>query len=287
MTSGTAVTVQMALISASKSLTQAGIDGASRDARILMAHVLDMDASRITLVAPDALEPAQQAAFEACITRRINREPVSHILGRRQFYGRDFIVTPDVLDPRPETEVLVAEALKRPFASVLDMGVGSGAILLSLLAEQPLAKGQGSDLSDKALKVAGRNADQLGLSKRVSFVQSDWFESISGTFDMIVSNPPYIGLDEMPDLSPELSHEPRLALTDEADGLTPYRIISAGALAHLTPRGRILFEIGPTQGAAVADMLLEQGFKGVRVVPDMDGRDRVVCAVAPRQVAAL
>ncbi|MBU2936936.1 MULTISPECIES: peptide chain release factor N(5)-glutamine methyltransferase [Pacificibacter] len=281
------MTVQQALVLAARRLTEAGLDGAARDARLLMAHVLQIDASRITLVAPEALDTGAQTAFDTCITRRCAREPVSHILGRRSFYGHDFTVTPDVLDPRPETEVLIAEALKKPFSSVLDLGVGSGAIVLSLLAEQPLAKGQGSDLSAKALAVAQSNADQLGLSSRVRFSQSDWFENITGLFDLIVSNPPYIALDEMPDLSPELSFEPRMALTDEADGLQAYRIITAGALAHLRPRGRILLEIGPTQGSAVADMLLAQGFKAVRIVPDLDGRDRIVCAVAPHSNSIL
>ena len=281
------VTVQQALVLAARRLTEAGLDGAARDARLLMAHVLQIDASRITLVAPEALDTGAQTTFDTCITRRCAREPVSHILGRRSFYGHDFTVTPDVLDPRPETEVLIAEALKKPFSSVLDLGVGSGAIVLSLLAEQPLAKGLGSDLSAKALGVAQSNADQLGLSSRVLFIQSDWFENITGLFDLIVSNPPYIALDEMPDLSPELSFEPRMALTDEADGLQAYRIITAGALAHLRPRGRILLEIGPTQGAAVADMLLAQGFKAVRIVPDLDGRDRIACAVAPHSNSIL
>jgi release factor glutamine methyltransferase len=281
------MTVQQALVLAARRLTKAGIDGAARDARVLMAHVLQIDASRITLVAPDMLDAGVQTDFETCITRRIAREPVSHILGRRSFYGRDFNVTPDVLDPRPETEILISEALSLPFSSVLDMGTGSGAIVLSLLAEHPLAKGQGSDLSARALKVAQMNADQLSLSNRVRFTQSDWFDDITGLFDLIVSNPPYIALDEMPDLSPELSFEPCMALTDEADGLEAYRIITAGALNHMRPRGRILFEIGPTQGQAVADMLLAQGFKAVRIVLDLDGRDRVVCGVAPRSITPI
>lgn len=281
MSADAAITVQSALILATRKLTLAGIEGASRDARLLMAHVLQLDPSRITLVAPDPLEDDTCNAFEACIARRVAREPVSHIIGRRMFYGRDFIVSSEVLDPRPETEILIAEALKRPFSSVLDLGVGSGAILLTLLAEQPLAKGQGSDLSNAALKVAKANADHLGLSQRARFTQSDWFDAISGTFDLIVSNPPYIALDEMPSLVPELAHEPRIALTDEADGLVAYRILSAQARYHLAPRGRLLFEIGPTQGQAVADMLMAQGFKGVRIVADLDGRDRVVCGVAP------
>lgn len=279
------MTVQQALVLAARRLSEAGIYGAARDARILMAHVLQIDASRITLVAPDDLDVSAQTEFERCISRRMAREPVSHILGRRNFYGRDFIVTPDVLDPRPETEVLIGEALSKPFASVLDMGVGSGAIVLSLLAEQPLAKGQGSDLSASALAVAQDNADILGVSNRLRLIQSDWYENITGQFDLIVSNPPYIARDEMPDLSPELSFEPRMALTDEADGLQAYRNIAAGALTHIRPRGRILLEIGPTQGCAVAELLLAQGVKAVRILPDFDGRDRVVCGVAPQLIS--
>lgn len=274
-------TVQQALVAGTRVLTAAGIDGAPRDARLLMAYVLGIEAGRVTLVAPDVISNAQRADFDAAIARRAAREPVSHILGHRMFYGRDFIVTRDVLDPRPETEILIEKALERPFASVLDLGTGSGAILLTLLAEQPLAKGLGTDKSDAALAVAADNAARLGMSKRARFAQSDWFADVEGQFDLIVSNPPYIAASEMPDLSPELAHEPRMALTDEADGLTAYRAIATGARAHLAARGRILVEIGPTQGAAVSDMFLDQGFKGVRVLADLDGRDRVVCAQLP------
>jgi len=274
-------TVQMALIAGTKRLAASGLDGAARDARLLMSHVLDLAPDRLTLVMPDDLSETCFLAFEAAIDRRLLREPVSHILGRRQFYGRDFIVSADVLDPRPETETLIDEALSRPFSSVLDLGVGSGAILLTLLAENPLAKGLGTDASQAALDVAARNAQALGLGGKARFQRADWFAGVEGVFELIVSNPPYIAADEMAGLAPELDHEPRMALTDEADGLSAYRAIAAGARAHLVPRGRIVMEIGPTQGAAVSDMLLAQGFKAVRVLCDLDGRDRVVRAQAP------
>ncbi len=274
-------TVQAALIAGTKRLSEAGIDGAPRDARLLMAHVLEMAPGRLTLVMPDPITEAQSAAFDAAIARRAAREPVSHILGSREFYGRRFRVTSDVLDPRPETEVLISEALARPFTSVLDLGTGSGAILLTLLAEQILAKGLGTDLSEAALEVARGNAEALGLISRARFQKADWWEGVEGQFDLIVSNPPYIAADEMAGLSPELAHEPRMALTDEADGLSCYRAIAAGARAHLAPRGRLIVEIGPTQGAAVADLFLDQGLKGVRVLSDLDGRDRVVRAQMP------
>ncbi|WP_434287411.1 peptide chain release factor N(5)-glutamine methyltransferase [Celeribacter sp. SCSIO 80788] len=274
-------TVQTALIKGTKRLAEAGIEGGARDARLLMAHVLGLVPSRLTLVMPDAISEAHEAAFAVAIDRRVNREPVSHILGHREFYGRSFKVSADVLDPRPETEILIAEALARPFNSVLDLGTGSGAILLTLLAEQILAKGLGSDLSEAALSVARENAEGLGLTGRARFQQADWWDGIDGEFELIVSNPPYIALSEMPSLAPELAHEPRMALTDEADGLTAYRAIAKGARAHLAPRGRLIVEIGPTQGAAVSELFLAQGLKGVRVIADLDGRDRVVRAQAP------
>lgn len=274
-------TVQAALIKGTKRLAEAGIEGGARDARLLMAHVLGLAPSRLTLVMPDAISEADVAAFAVAIDRRVNREPVSHILGHREFYGRSFKVSADVLDPRPETEILIAEALARPFNSVLDLGTGSGAILLTLLAEQILAKGLGTDLSEPALKVARENADALGLTGRARFQQANWWDGIDGEFELIVSNPPYIALSEMPSLAPELAHEPRMALTDEADGLMAYRAIARGARAHLAPRGRLIVEIGPTQGAAVSELFLAQGLKGVRVIADLDGRDRVVRAQAP------
>jgi release factor glutamine methyltransferase len=275
------VSVQTALIAGTKRLNEAGIEGAPRDARLLMAHVLGIAPGRLTLVLPDAITAEQAQGFEQAIERRAKREPVSHILGYREFYGRRFSVSADVLDPRPETEVLIAEALSKPFSSVLDLGVGSGAILLTLLAEQVLAKGLGTDVSEAALAVARGNADALGLSSRARFQQADWWDGVEGQFDLITSNPPYIAAEEMAALSPELAHEPRVALTDEADGLSCYRIIAAQVRAFLAPRGRVLVEIGPTQGAAVSALFLEQGLKAVRVLSDFDGRDRVVCAQAP------
>ncbi|WP_417274886.1 peptide chain release factor N(5)-glutamine methyltransferase [Celeribacter halophilus] len=275
------MSVQTALIAGTKRLNEAGIEGAPRDARLLMAHVLGIAPGRLTLVLPDAITAEQAQGFEQAIERRAKREPVSHILGYREFYGRRFSVSTDVLDPRPETEVLIAEALSKPFTSVLDLGVGSGAILLTLLAEQVLTKGLGTDVSEAALAVARGNADALGLSSRARFQQADWWDGVEGQFDLITSNPPYIAAEEMAALSPELAHEPRVALTDEADGLSCYRIIAAQVRAFLAPRGRVLVEIGPTQGAAVSALFLEQGLKAVRVLSDFDGRDRVVCAQAP------
>ena len=189
------------------------------------------------------------------------------------------MVTPDVLDPRPETETLVAAALEQPFARLLDLGTGSGCILISLLADRPSAQGVGTDLSDAALEVARRNAGQLGVAERVRFLRSDWFGGVQGRFDLIVSNPPYIAEDEMAALAPEVRDwEPRAALTPGGDGLAAYRAIAQGAGARLMAGGRLILEIGPTQGAAVTALLRAAGFDCVEIRPDLDGRDRVVIA---------
>lgn len=276
------MTLQLALVAATRRLTAAGVDGASRDARVLMAAALGIDRSRLTLESGRDLTPDEAAQFEAFVQRRLAREPVSHILGLRAFYGRDFAVTAAVLDPRPETEILVEIALQRNFDRVLDLGTGSGCILLTLLAEMPTATGLGVDLSPEACAVAHANATTLGLTDRAEIVQSDWATNVTGMFDLIVSNPPYIALPEMAQLAPEVREwEPYMALTDGADGLMAYRAIAEAAPAHLHPKGRLIVEIGPTQGAAVQDLFTFVGFKDVEISPDMDGRDRVVIAHMP------
>lgn len=269
-----------ALRQATARLTQAGVADAAGDARLLLAHALDLPRHHLTAALSAPLPADALRRFDAAVTARAARQPVSQILGRRAFWKHDFHVTPDTLDPRPETETLVEAALTRPFASVLDMGTGTGAILISLLAERPGARGTGTDISAAALDVARGNAARLGV--RADFIQSDWFSAVSGGFDLIVSNPPYIALAEMAALAPEVRDwEPRGALTDEGDGLSAYRAIAAGAPAHLNPGGRLMVEIGPTQGAAVAALMAAAGLQQPRILPDLDGRDRVVTANRP------
>lgn len=273
---------QGALVAAVVQLQAAGIEGAARDARVLLAHALGIGADRLTLHLQDPVSAERQATFQAAITARLTRQPVAQIIGRRLFWGLSFQVTPDTLDPRPETETLVAEALTRPFVKVLDLGTGTGCILLSCLKGMPMARGVGVDASPAALLVAEANARDLGLDARARFLRSDWFSAVPGAFDLIVSNPPYIAADEMAGLAPEVRDwEPHLALTPGGDGLDAYRAIARGAGARLMPGGRILLEIGPTQGAVVAGLLAQAGLAEVRVLPDMDGRDRVVAAVKP------
>ena len=275
------ITAQAALAEARARLEAAGVPGAMGDARRLLAHVIGVAPARMTLHLHDTLEEGALGAFEAMVARRTARVPVSHLIGRRGFFGRDFEVSGDVLDPRPETESLVAAALEVDWTRVLDTGTGSGAILLTLLAERVEATGTGTDISPAALRVAARNATALGVADRAQLVHSDWFGGVAERFELIVSNPPYIAATEMPDLTPELAHEPRLALTDEADGLSAYRVICAGAQAHLVPGGWLMLEIGWRQGEAVCEMARAAGYSGVACRPDMDGRDRVVVARAP------
>jgi release factor glutamine methyltransferase len=260
-------------------LAAAGVEDPMRDARLLLAEAAGLRAERLSLHLGEALAPDAAARFEALIRAREGRRPVAQILGRRAFWGRVFRVTADVLDPRPETECLVAEALTVPFRRVLDLGTGSGAILLSLLAERPAARGLGVDLSPAALDVARGNAAALGVA--AEFALSDWFAGVQGRFDLIVSNPPYIAASEMAALAPEVLHEPRMALTPGGDGLAAYRAIAAGVRAHLEPEGRVLVEIGPTQGAAVRALFAAAGLTDLRILPDLDGRERIVAGRAP------
>jgi len=273
------VTAAEAMVAAAARLRAAGVPDPARDARVLLAHAARIDATRVTLIAPEDLAPEIEERFDQLISLRAIRVPVSHLVGERAFYGRRFKVSRDVLDPRPETETLIEGALAVPFETVLDLGTGSGCILVTLLAEMPASRGLGVDVSEAACLQASANAVLHRVEARAEVRLSDWFEDVDGRFDLIASNPPYLAASEMETVAPELrEHEPRLALTDEADGLSAYRVIAAGAAAHLNPGGRVMVEIGWSQGNAVSDIFHDSNWKSVTVMPDLDGRDRVVCA---------
>ncbi|MEM0946236.1 MAG: peptide chain release factor N(5)-glutamine methyltransferase [Pseudomonadota bacterium] len=264
-------------------LRSAGIDTPERDARRLLAWALGEATARLALSLPETLGTEEAAMFEGAVCARLDRRPVSQITGRRTFWGREFALDHTVLDPRPETETLIALALEAPYQNVLDLGTGTGCILLTLLAERPSSIGTGTDLSAAARATAEGNAVALGLSARAEIRAADWFDGVEGQYDLIVSNPPYIAQSEMAGLAPEVQNwEPRLALTDEGDGLSAYHAIAAGVAAHLVPGGQLLVEVGATQGARVCTLFQAAGLVDVAVHPDLDGRDRVVSAHAAR-----
>ncbi|WP_136635669.1 peptide chain release factor N(5)-glutamine methyltransferase [Pseudooceanicola onchidii] len=272
----------MILSDAVARLTKAGVADPRGDARRLFDWAYALGQAAGPSQDRDAPNAVTQAAFDDAIARRADRQPVSQITGRRAFWRHDFDVTPDVLDPRPDTETLVEQALAVPFDRVLDLGTGTGCIVISLLADRITATGMAVDASDAALTVARGNADRIGVADRLDLRLSDWFTHVTGQFDLIVSNPPYIALEEMPGLAPEVARwEPRLALTDEGDGLGAYRIIAGHVMAHLTPGGWLMVEIGPTQAAGVADLFRAAGFDTVQVHRDIDQRDRVVTGQRP------
>jgi len=260
-------------------LKNAGVPDPARDARRLLSHALGCAPDRLLLHTHDKMSNKQRARFDDALAAREARQPVSHILGFREFFGRNFDVNKHVLDPRPETETLVEEALKHNFQSVLDLGTGSGAILLSLLAERPQTSGVGVDISEDALSVAKHNAAKLGLEERVEWLQSDWLQNVDGRYDLIVCNPPYIDNAVYEGLDPEPRNwEPRIALTPGEDGLQVYRVLAPRLFGHLKTGGRVLFEIGYDQGARVSALLSEAGFGNVGILQDLDTRDRVVWA---------
>ncbi|MEM6760244.1 MAG: peptide chain release factor N(5)-glutamine methyltransferase [Pseudomonadota bacterium] len=276
------MTAAEAMASAAARLRAAGVRDPARDARVLLAHAAKIDAARVTLIAPEDISPEISERYDHLVSLRCIRVPISHLTGRRAFFGREFRVSEAVLDPRPETETLIEAALAAPFSRVLDLGTGSGCILVTLLAERTHATGVGVDLSEAACFEASANAVTHGVADRAAIQTSDWFERVEGRFDLIAANPPYIAAHEMPTLDPEVrEHEPRMALTDGADGLSAYRIIAAHAGAYLEANGRVLCEIGAGQGQDVAQIFDQQGWSKITVLTDLDGRDRVVCTQNP------
>lgn len=250
------------------------IEGGGRDAAVLLRWVVGVSAATLTAYDDEPLTAGETDRFSQALKRRASREPVSHIIGGREFWGRWFEVTADVLDPRPETEIMVSAALERSFEQVLDLGVGSGCLLGTMLAERPGATGLGIDASDAALRVTARNMQALDVQGRATLLRGDWLDGVVGLFDLVLCNPPYIAEDEMAGLSPELSHEPAIALTPGGDGLAPYRAIAPRLADVLAPGGRAMFEIGPTQARDVSAIFAAEGWAAPDIRRDFDGRDR-------------
>lgn len=250
-----------------------------RDARVLLALAADVPVAGLARLDLSDFSGTVLSRYMALLDRRKAGEPVSHLRGTRAFWKHEFVVTADVLDPRPETETLIEAALQQPFSKVLDLGTGSGCILLSLLSERPEATGLGVDVSEAALEIAARNRARLGLETRADLLHSDWFGAVEGRFDLIVANPPYIDAKVYETLAPEVRlFEPQLALSPGKDGTAPYRVIAAGVCDHLSNGGRLIVEVGFDQGPAVSDIFRQAGLENVHVLSDLDGRARAVTA---------
>ncbi len=294
-------TIARTLTAAAARLEEAGVEDPRRDARLLIAAALEVGPEHLIAHSERALEDAEVARIEASMARRAAREPVSRILGRRGFWSLEFEITPHTLDPRPDSETLVGAVLERIGAqglaqglggaplTILDLGTGSGCLLLALLSELPAATGLGLDISAAALDVARRNARKLGLSHRARFAVGDWAEDwdgdwnsgLNGSWQVIVSNPPYITEAEIGELAPEVArYDPRMALTAGFDGLDAYRKLLPRA-ARLLERGGVLaLEVGRGQQDAVTALLAASGFTSLGRTRDLGGIER--CLLATR-----
>jgi release factor glutamine methyltransferase len=262
---------------ATEQLSETGCDTPALDARLLLQAAAGLTREDLILYPERKVEAARADDFRDFVARRAAREPVSRILGEREFYGRAFRVTPAVLDPRPDTETLVdaALAVMPRNATVLDVGTGSGAIVITLLAERPDATGTATDISAEALEVARFNAEALGVAPRLRLAKGCWFEPVDGRFDLVVSNPPYIPAGEIAHLSPDVRNfDPMTALAGGSDGLDPYREIAAGVSAHLETGGSLLVEIGAGQADDVEAIFTTAGLTPVRRHTDLGGHVR-------------
>jgi release factor glutamine methyltransferase len=280
------ITAQAAFAAARAAFREARLDTPELDARVLLAHVLAVPPASWLLQRERSLTDGEAAAFEGLIARRLAREPVARLVGHREFWGLHLALGPHTLVPRPDTETLVEAALEASARDaalrILDLGTGSGAILLALLTERPQAIGLGLDLSEDTLKVARANAVTLGLDGRAGFVRADWTAPIlSEAVDIVVSNPPYISSSDIDGLEPEVrDHEPRAALDGGPDGLAAYRALLPQAHRVLRRKALLALEIGETQAADVSQLAATQGFSVLGPARrDLAGHERVILAV--------
>jgi release factor glutamine methyltransferase len=255
---------------------RAAADSAPLDAQLLLAHTLAVPRTRLKSHPETRLAPAQAGRYRELLARRAAGEPLAYLTGVREFWSLPVAVSPAVLIPRPETELLVERALALgpvPSARVADLGTGSGAIALALASERPHWQLLASDASEAALAVARSNAQALAL-RNVEFRRGDWFEPLGAArFDLLISNPPYVAQDDA--ALGALRHEPAAALTPGADALACLRLLARGAPRHLRPGGWLLLEHGANQGAAVRAELVGAGFAYVRSHPDLAGHERM------------
>ncbi|MCW5699195.1 MAG: peptide chain release factor N(5)-glutamine methyltransferase [Rhodospirillales bacterium] len=281
-------TVGAMLNAAARSLGNARIPNPRLEARLLIGHGLERSVEAILAYPEHPIDRDTRATCDSLVQRRLGREPIAHILGFREFWSLPFRVTADTLVPRPETETLVEAVLERfsdktSSLRVLDLGTGSGCLLLSILHELSSAWGLGIDRSRAALKVAQTNAISLGLADRVAFVQGDWAQGVVGMFDVIVANPPYVVDGDIESLEPEVSRfEPRLALAGGVDGLDAYRACAPHASRLLAPGGIAVFEIGADQARSVCGILRDHGLQVLEIKNDLSQIPRCLSANASK-----
>jgi release factor glutamine methyltransferase len=283
------VPLRAVLESAVKALAEAGIGNSRLDAELLLAAALDTERTNVIAGAVE-LSSEGLTRFGDLIARRAAREPLAYILGRKEFFSLEFEVTPAVLIPRPETEMLVGAALeaatRKPDCAVLDLGTGSGAIALALAANAPRMRIVATDVFQSALEIARRNAVRLGLGDRIEFRLGDCWTALGALdgfaadrFDLVVSNPPYIEDRELERLEPEVARfEPRMALAGGIDGLDFYRRICARIGEYLKPGGELMVEVGAGQAERVAALCRSVGCAETILIKDLAGWPRVVCA---------
>lgn len=283
------ITAGEALLRGAEMLRRAGIENPRREARLLLAHALELEVQDVTLAAR-VVAPAVCARFEAFLARRVAHEPVAYILGYKEFRSLRFAVGPGVLVPRPETETLLDAAEfflgdRSAALRVLDLGTGSGCLLVAFLASYPKARGIGADVSPEALAWARRNVAAHELDGRCELIVGDWSLDDPAGFDAVFANPPYIREDERDTLPPDVRHyEPEVALYGGADGLDAYRALGAALPRLLAPGGLAFLEVGAGQSPAVAGLMAEAGLEA-RLIADLQGIAR--CAVLSRTQKSL
>lgn len=260
------------------------IEMSQRDVDMLLEEALNITSLDIMLQPDRQVSPEESKAFQSFLDRRLAHEPISQILGRRDFWSLTFIVNRHCLTPRPDSETLIEQALKaipdrdKPL-KILDMGTGSGCLLLSLMSEYPKSRGVGLDLSEQALAVAAANAQRLGFAERCDFLISDWAEQLpsTATFDVILSNPPYISEEERYDLAPDVrDYEPDMALFADENGYLEYQKLAKIIPEHLKEGGMAFLEIGHTQGRGVQEIFQKTDAIDIQLTQDLAGRDRCV-----------
>ena len=280
-------TIGEVLVDLTERLRKAEITSARLDARLLVAHILGVPGTTVFSHPERPISTEEEERLRQAGDRRLRREPMSHILGRREFWSLSFKVTADTLDPRPDTETVVEAALsvvadRQAALRLLDFGSGTGCILLALLSELPQASGVGVDASPAALAVARENAKTLGLSHRAGFVLGDWGQGIDQCFDVILANPPYIAECEIDGLEAEVAlYEPRQALSGGEDGLDCYRALAPDVARLLKPGGTAVLEVGKGQADAVGRLLQNQGLLLLAARSDLAGVERCVLALRP------